>query len=158
MKPDDFEARMRLGECFHSLRVPPDAFIVIRADGRSFSRLTERLAEKPFDTGFHEKMTKTAAALLESLQASYVYTESDEISALLPRSTELFDREVEKLVSLSAARASATLSLLLGEAVELDARLWVGATEAAVVDYFPVASVRRSAMRAERLGVLDAPA
>ena len=95
MKPDDFEARMRLGECFHGLRVPPDAFIVIRADGRSFSRLTERLAEKPFDTGFHEKMTKTAAALLESLQASYVYTESDEISALLPRSTDLFDREVE---------------------------------------------------------------
>jgi tRNA(His) 5'-end guanylyltransferase len=49
VKADDFEARMRLGECFHTLRVPPGAFIVIRADGRSFSRLAERLAEKPFD-------------------------------------------------------------------------------------------------------------
>jgi len=102
----------------------------------AFSRLTERLAEKPFDTGFHAKMVTTASALLESLQATYVYTESDEISALLPRESELFDREVEKLVSLSAARASATLSLALGEAVELDARLWVGASEDAVVDYF----------------------
>jgi tRNA(His) 5'-end guanylyltransferase len=136
VKPDDFEARMRLGECFHALRVPPGAFIVIRADGRSFSRLTERLVEKPFDSGFHDKMTKTASALLESLQALYAYTESDEISVLLPRETEIFDREVEKLVSLSAARASATLSLLLGEAVELDARVWVGASAEDVVDYF----------------------
>jgi tRNA(His) 5'-end guanylyltransferase len=133
---DDFEARMRLGECFHALRVPPTAFIIVRVDGRSFSRLTERLTEKPFDSGFHDKMVRTASALLESLQASYVYTESDEISALLPRETGLFDREVEKLVSISAARASATLSLLLGEAVEFDARLWVGGTDDAVVDYF----------------------
>jgi tRNA(His) 5'-end guanylyltransferase len=136
MKADDLESRMRRGECFHALRAPPDTFIVIRADGRSFSRLTERLAEKPFDRAFHEKMVRTAAALLQSLHASYVYTESDEISALLPRSAELFDREVEKLVSISAARASATLSLLLGEAVEFDARVWIGATEDAVVDYF----------------------
>jgi tRNA(His) guanylyltransferase len=136
LKADDFEARMRLGECFHALRVPPGAFIVIRADGRSFSRLTERLVEKPFDSGFHEKMVKTATALLESLQATYVYTESDEISILLPRAADLFDREVEKLVSISAARASATLSLLLGEVVELDARLWVGSSDDAVVDYF----------------------
>lgn len=136
MKADDFEARMRLGECYHALRVPPDAFIVVRVDGRSFSRLTERLAEKPFDSGFHEKMVRTASALLKSLQASYVYTESDEISVLLPRAADLFDREVEKLVSISAARASATLSLLLGEAVEFDARLWVGGSEDAVIDYF----------------------
>jgi tRNA(His) guanylyltransferase len=136
VRPDDFEGRMRLGECFHALRVPPSAFIVIRVDGRSFSRLTERLTEKPFDTGFHDKMVKTASALLESLHATYAYTESDEISVLLPRASELFDREVEKLVSLSAARASATMSLLLGEVVEFDARLWVGATDDAVVDYF----------------------
>jgi tRNA(His) 5'-end guanylyltransferase len=136
VKADDFEARMRLGECFHALRVPPGAFIVVRADGRGFSRLTERLAEKPFDSGFHEKMVKTATALLESLQAAYVYTESDEISVLLPRTADLFDREVEKLVSISAARASATLSLLLGEVVEFDARLWVGSSDDAVVDYF----------------------
>jgi tRNA(His) 5'-end guanylyltransferase len=81
-------------------------------------------------------MVKTASALLESLQATFVYTESDEISVLLPRAADLFDREVEKLVSLSAARASATLSLLLGEVVEFDARVWVGSSDDAVVDYF----------------------
>jgi tRNA(His) 5'-end guanylyltransferase len=136
LKPHDFEERMRLGECFRSLRVPPGMYIVIRADGRTFSRLTERIAEKPFDEAFHAKMVRAATAVLESLQATYAHTQSDEISVLLPQDVGMFDREVEKLVSLCAARASATLSLLLGEAVEFDARVWAGADEQAVVDYF----------------------
>jgi len=136
VKPDDLEARMREGECYHSLRVPPGAFVIVRADGRSFSRLTERLVEKPFDRKFHDWMIKAAEGLLATLHALYVYTESDEISALLPRDTDLFDREVEKLVSISAARASAIFSLHCGEAVEFDARLWVGARTQDVVDYF----------------------
>jgi len=136
MKADDLEAKMRAGECYHSLHVPPGVFIVIRADGRSFSRLTERLVEKPFDRTFHEWMIKAAEGLLTTLHAAYAYTESDEISVLLPRDTELFDREVEKLVSISAARASAILSLRCGEAVEFDSRIWVGAQMRDVVDYF----------------------
>ena len=47
---------MRAGEVFHALRVPPGAFTVVRVDGRSFSRLTERLAQKPFDPAFHAHM------------------------------------------------------------------------------------------------------
>lgn len=70
---------MRRGECFHSLRVPPAAFIVIRVDGRSFSRLTERRVEKTFDTGFHGYMVQAAQGLFETLQAVYAYTESDGI-------------------------------------------------------------------------------
>ena len=127
---------MRRGECFHSLRVPPGAFIVIRVDGRSFSRFTERTVEKPFDTRFHTWMLAAAEALLKSFHGLYAYTESDEISLLLPRGSELFDREVEKLVSLSAARAASTFSIACGEAVEMDSRLWVGADEASVLDYF----------------------
>ena len=127
---------MRAGECFHALKVPPGTFIVVRVDGRSFSRLTERLTEKPFDTGFHEHMLAAATGLLETLGASFAYTESDEISVLLPRASALFDREVEKLVSIASARAAAVMSIRLGEPVEFDARLWVGAQEQDVVDYF----------------------
>lgn len=136
MKPDDFEARMRAGECYHALRAPPGAFIVIRVDGRSFSRLTERLVSKPFDPKFHEWMVVAAAGLLATLHAVYAYTESDEISVLLPRDTDIFDREVEKLVSIAAARASATLSLACGEVAEFDGRVWVGSREQDVIDYF----------------------
>jgi len=136
MSKEDLEQRMRAGEFFHALRAPPGTFIVVRVDGRSFSRLTERLAEKPFDPAFHGRMVEAAKALLTSLQALYVYTESDEISALLPRGAALFDRQVEKLVSVSAARAASPFSLSCGDTVEFDARVWLGGREEDVVDYF----------------------
>lgn len=136
MKLAELEARMRRGEYFHGLRVLEGMYIVVRVDGRSFSRLTERTCEKPFDARFHQRMTEAAKALLTSLQGTYAYTESDEISVLLPRDADLFDREVEKLVSIAAGAASAHLSIAMGEPVEFDARLWVGARRADVVDYF----------------------
>jgi len=136
MKFENLDTRMRTGEAFHSLRVPPGVFIIVRVDGRSFSKLTERITEKPFDARFHGWMVEAAKGLLSSLQATYAYTESDEISLLLPRDADLFDREVEKLVSISAARAAAVFSLACGQAVEFDARLWVGGREQDVVDYF----------------------
>lgn len=136
MKADELEARMKAGECFHALRAPLGTYVVVRADGRSFSRLTERIFEKPFDRRFHDAMIAAATGLFETLGGIDAYTESDEISVLLPRESALFDREVEKLVSISAARAAAIVSLKLGEPVELDARLWVGAQESDVVDYF----------------------
>jgi len=136
VKASEFEARMRAGECFHSLRVPPGAYIVVRVDGRSFSRFTETHCQKPFDSEFNGWMVLAAKALLTELHARYVYTESDEISALLPRESELFDREVEKLTSIAAATASATFALASGRFVQFDGRIWVGARDADVVDYF----------------------
>lgn len=136
MKTKDFETRMRDGECYHGLRVPPGVFIVLRLDGRAFSALTLRLKlSKPFDEQFHTHMTSTGAAVFEAMHAVYAYTESDEISIVLPRETNLFSREVEKLVSVAAGRASAVMSVLLETIVDFDGRVWVGATEADVVDY-----------------------
>src|SRR5690606_17206815 len=66
----------------------------------------------------------------------YGYTESDEISVLLPPTFQLFDREVEKLVSLTASMAASTFSVGLGEPVQFDSRLWVSGSEEDVVDYF----------------------
>lgn len=136
MKPDAMEARLRAGECFHALRAPVSTFVVVRVDGRSFSRLTERLTQKPFDPRFHEAMVAAAVGVFETLGGAYAYTQSDEISVLLPRESALFDREVEKLVSIAASRAAAVVSLKLGEPVEFDGRLWIGGREDDVVDYF----------------------
>jgi tRNA(His) 5'-end guanylyltransferase len=136
MNPDDLEARMRALECFHALRVLPGAWPVLRLDGRGFSRLTDARFDKPFDERFGALMCRTAEALFVELQAVFAYTESDEISVLLPRASTLFDREVEKLVSISASIASSTFSLGLGAPVHFDSRLWVGAADADVIDYF----------------------
>jgi tRNA(His) guanylyltransferase len=136
MRPDEFERRMRALEIFHSLRLPPGAWVILRLDGRGFSRFTEGHFEKPFDARFHGTMVQTAQAVLEGLQGLYAYTESDEISVLVPRTWDLFDREVEKAVSLSAGLASAAFSLACGTRVQFDSRTILAAESEQVMDYF----------------------
>jgi len=135
---------MRGREYFHSLRILPGLWPVIRVDGRSFSRLTETL-EKPFDIRFHRTMVSTAMRLLEELGGLYAYTESDEISVLLPKEADLFDREVEKLVSVSAGIASTVFTYVSnlkeqiwagGVEAGFDSRLWLGTDVSDVQDYF----------------------
>jgi tRNA(His) 5'-end guanylyltransferase len=136
MRPDEFEGRMRALEVFHCLRLPPGAWVILRLDGRGFSRFTETNFEKPFDPRFHDGMVQTTQAVLEDLQGLYAYTESDEISVLFPRAWDLFDRELEKAVSLSAGLASAALALVFGTWVHFDSRVVLAPEDEQVVDYF----------------------
>lgn len=136
MKTENLEKRMRAGEFFHSIRMLPAAWVVVRLDGHGFTRLTNRLFTKPFDATFHGYMVETARTLFERFQGLYAYTESDEISLLFPRQWDLFDRELEKVISLAAALASALFTRACGEVVQFDSRAWLGAREQDVVDYF----------------------
>jgi tRNA(His) guanylyltransferase len=137
---DEFDAQLREGEWFHRLRIPEGMWSVIRVDGRSFTRVTAELGlDKPFDEDFSHLMTATAEALLRELEGVYAYTESDEISVVLPPGWSMFNRSVEKTVSISAAIAASTLmfELLPGDQqpLQFDSRVWLGANVAAVVDY-----------------------
>jgi tRNA(His) guanylyltransferase len=71
-------------------------------------------------------MRAAASALVEELGGLAAYTESDEISVLLHRDWDLFGREVEKLVSVSAGIASAAFTLTAGLAGHFDSRVWLG--------------------------------
>ncbi len=136
MKPDEYEKRMRALEVFHSVRFLPGAWLILRLDGRGFSRFTSPRFEKPFDVKFHGMMVQTAQAILEQFQGLYAYTESDEISVLFPRSWDLYDRELEKTVSLSASLAGASFSLACGAVVQFDCRALLCAEDQQVIDYF----------------------
>ncbi|MBW4575472.1 MAG: hypothetical protein KME08_09335 [Aphanothece sp. CMT-3BRIN-NPC111] len=136
MDNNAFEKQMRSLEYFHNLRLLPGAWVVIRVDGRGFSRFTESRYDKPFDLKFHKLMMQTAKALLEELQGIYAYTESDEISVLFPTEWNLFDRSLEKIVSISASIASATFTHAAQTTVNFDSRVWLGANKAQVLDYF----------------------
>lgn len=136
MKPDEFEKQMRSLEYFHSLRVLDGTWIVIRVDGRGFTRFTESRFDKPFDLKFNKLMVTTATALLEQLNGIYAYTTSDEISVLMAPDWSLFDRELEKLVSISAGIASATFTHACGTPAHFDSRVWLGTSRNVVVDYF----------------------
>lgn len=136
MKTDDLEQKMRALEYFHTAKVLPDTWIILRVDGHSFSRFTEQRFEKPFDQRFHDLMFQTSSALVEHLNGVYAYTESDEISVLLPPAWDLFSREHEKLVSLSAGIASAAFTLGIGAPAHFDSRVWIGVNPGLVIDYF----------------------
>jgi tRNA(His) guanylyltransferase len=124
-----FEAQMRQREAYHSLKVLPGLWIVLRVDGRSFHTVTSHL-QKPYDESFHNDMYAVTMVLVEQFNALYGYTESDEISIVLPPMADMFDREVEKLVSVAAGTVSASF----GEC--FDARIWLGTTFDDVLDYF----------------------
>jgi hypothetical protein len=153
MRRDEFEDRMRALEVFHSLRLPPGAWVILRLDGRSFSRFTETHFDKPFDSRFHDLMVRTAQAVQEDLHGLYAYTESDEISVLLPRTWNLFDRE--KSVFLSAGLASAVFSLACGTPVQFDNRAVLATEDEQVVDYFRWRQA--DAARCALNGLLDTP-
>lgn len=136
MEPKSFDTQMRELEYFHSLRLLPGAWAIIRVDGRSFSKFTAERFEKPFDIKFHELMVQTTEALLMELDGIYAFTESDEISILLPPDWALFDRSLEKAVSISAGIASSQFSCKIGEPATFDSRVWLGATMAQVCNYF----------------------
>jgi tRNA(His) 5'-end guanylyltransferase len=136
MTADTADRRMHQLESFHGLRVVPGAWPILRVDGRAFTRLTEQRFAKPFDERFHRFMVQTAQALLEELGAIYAYTQSDEVSVLLPAPTRLFDREVEKLVSISAGIASSAFTLALQAPAHFDSRVCVAPTAEQVVEYF----------------------
>lgn len=132
----DFEKRMRKGEIYRPLRMPPGIWSVVRVDGRNFSRLTDGKYEKPFDLKFHGHMVAASRALMEEMEGLYAYAQSDEISLLLPREWELNDREIETTVAECAGIASAAFTHSAGHPASFDARIWLGADVAEVVDYF----------------------
>lgn len=137
MNPKDFEKQMRALEVYHGTKVPPGAFPIIRVDGRGFSKLTLDCGlTKPFDVTFHNWMLTVTQELVEQLGGVYGYTESDEISILLPKDTQFFDREVEKLVSTSAGIASSVFTFISGVMATFDARVIVASNEGLVTDYF----------------------
>jgi len=136
MKPTDLEQRMRSGECFHSIRLLPGTWTVIRVDGRSFTRFTESRFEKPYDERFRDHMIAVCRALMREMNGIYAFTESDEASILFPPSWDMFDRELEKLVSISAGIASSAFTHSCGEPAHLDSRVWLGADIETVIDYF----------------------
>jgi tRNA(His) guanylyltransferase len=133
---DEFEATQRSREWFHSMVVLPGAWTILRVDGRSFSRFTERRFDKPFDLRFSQLMAQAARTLLTELGGRYAYTESDEISVLLDPGSDIFGRGLEKLVSISASITAASFTHAAGEPAHFDSRVWVGTGPVDVIDYF----------------------
>ena len=86
--------------------------IIARLDGRGFSKLTANM-HKPFDCLFSNAMKETAKFLLIETQAELAYTQSDEITLVLPPEYDNFSRRIQKLCSVFAGLASAKFNFSL---------------------------------------------
>ncbi|MCB9639797.1 MAG: guanylyltransferase [Myxococcales bacterium] len=139
MRFDDLDAKMRVYETAHDLCVLPGLFIVARIDGRGFTKLTKSRHdfEAPFDARFRDMMHDTTEHLMGcGFHVIYGYTQSDEISLLMHREEESFQRKMRKLNSVLAGEASAFFSLQLGALGAFDCRISQFPNPALVVDYF----------------------
>lgn len=93
---------MKECEIFSNLKVPCGSEIVIRIDGRKFSRLSHDIGfKKPYDEHFGELMVKTGEDFFKEFSPLFIYTFSDEINILL--SEIPFGGRIEKLDSVFAS-------------------------------------------------------
>lgn len=108
---DTLGDRMKSYEAVESKRYfDPDKPVYIRIDGRTFSKFTKGM-KRPYDEKMSSAMQETTKYLVEETGAIIGYTQSDEISLLLysltPKSQIFFNGRIQKVVSQTAALATA---------------------------------------------------
>lgn len=97
--------------------------MIIRLDGKAFHTLTRKL-DKPYDVGFKEIMKQTTQYLVKNIMGCKLgYVQSDEISLLLTDYDKLetcawFDKQVQKIVSVSASMATAYFNKVYKEFID----------------------------------------
>ncbi len=100
---------MKECEIFSNLRVPCGSKIVIRADGRNFSKLSNDLKlERPYDPHFANLMVDVCNDFFMEFSPQFIFTFSDEINILL--SDVPFKGRVEKLDSVFASFISGSFT------------------------------------------------
>ncbi len=93
---------MKECEIFSNLKVPCGSKIVIRADGRNFSSLSNELElERPYDENFSNLMINVCSDFFIEFSPEFIFTFSDEINILM--SEIPFNGRIEKLNSVFAS-------------------------------------------------------
>lgn len=112
--------------------------ILVRIDGKGFSKFTKSLKEKgmPFNERFAKCMQETTAYLIEETQAKLGYTQSDEITLVYfkesSKESDYYNSKIQKLTSIIASHTTGKFNQLLKEYIPekskeiafFDARVW----------------------------------
>ncbi len=149
MSVGDLAIRMKSYEEAARTTFPRRMPLIVRVDGKAFSKLTSSLKEagQPFHAAFSATMDEVARTLCEEIQgAQLAYAQSDEVSVLVHgykkwESSPWFDNQCQKVVSVAAALAASTFTFnsasVFGSLrqVAFDARAFV-LPEHEVTNYF----------------------
>jgi tRNA(His) 5'-end guanylyltransferase len=121
--------------------------IVARLIGRKFDQLFDgNQFERPFDARLGKMMLKTLSHLCAALGASYGYCERSEMSLFAVSN----GGEARRLLSRISGEAAGKMSLLIGELVTFEARLYEFTCADETWDYF---RWRREEAKAQALDV-----
>jgi tRNA(His) 5'-end guanylyltransferase len=113
-KGKDLGTRMKAFEACYDVRVPARTYVIIRLDGKGFSKYT-KMFDKPFDDKLSNVMDVATVELCKYLNPKFAYTQSDEISLVFTdieniESELVFDGKVQKLCSISASKVTAAFN------------------------------------------------
>lgn len=139
MRFEELDTKMRVFETAHDYCIMPQVYIVVRLDGRGFTKKTKEVwqLDAPFDHRFNQAMANTTQHLMNSgFNVIYGYTQSDEISLLFHPADDTFNCKTRKIISVLAGEASAFFSLAMGNLASFDARICELPTRQLVIDYF----------------------
>lgn len=101
--------KMKECEIFSNLKVPCGSNIIIRADGRNFSNLSEDLnLKRPYDANFAGLMCRVCGDFFDEFSPQFIYTFSDEINILLADLP--FKGRIEKINSVFASFLSGSFT------------------------------------------------
>lgn len=130
---DNFGDRMKEYERASEQVLPARLPVILRLDGNSFSKLTDRKFKKPFDQRFETAMNEAAISVMDYCSGSQVaYVQSDEITILLRNDQSVhtdpfLGNRTQKLASLTAAKATVGFNRALENETEavFDCRVFV---------------------------------
>jgi tRNA(His) 5'-end guanylyltransferase len=88
----DLGDRMKFYESEYEIEVKPEQHLIVRIDGHKFSKFTKGF-NKPFDSILSKAMELCTIDLLDEFTAYTAYTQSDEITLVLP---SLMNRDKHK--------------------------------------------------------------
>lgn len=115
IQKDSLGDRMKGYENAYRSYLPKRIPLILRLDGKSFSNYT-RTCERPYDQKLVNALNSVAIALCKEIQgAKLAYLQSDEITILVYEtdfeSKPWFNNNINKMLSVSAAIASATMTV-----------------------------------------------
>ena len=110
----DLSSRMRAYEACYDIKVPARTYVIMRLDGKGFSKYTQ-MFNKPFDDNLSNVMDFATIELCKYLNPKFAYTQSDEISLMFTdieniESELIFDGKIQKLCSISASKVTAAFN------------------------------------------------
>lgn len=141
---DNLGDRIKQYENEYRNYLPLKSHVIIRIDGKNFSKYTKNLA-KPFDLNFSEAMLQAALKVFkETMNAKFAYVQSDEVSIYLSdlaseETQAWFGNNIQKITSISASVMTANFNRLFQNNERLayfDSRGFIVPNETEVANYF----------------------